>query len=542
MTYFLLIEIAIIVLIIVIFRHSYFRARLFLQMFQQKGYKLNEYRAWFKSRFSDSIISPPHLFIIPLFLIEISRNVITDTAAAIAVCIFGLFSFSWTSYMRPKNEKKPLVITPRVKRLLVILGLLYAGLLWFALSAGYQSVTFLPEVIIIALLLVVYDMFMPMLVMLAGWLTKPVENMIQEGFKNKARNKLAAMKELKVIAITGSYGKTSTKFVLKTLLSERFNVCYTPGSFNTPMGICKVINNDLQPNHQILILEMGARYKGNITELCNIARPHVSVITNVGKAHLETFGSVDAIAETKGELLLGLHANGTAVINSDDPLVTSMPRRTDTMVIPAGLKTGTIKASDISYDKNGCSFSVIQEGKAPVKVVTPLLGEHNVQNILLGFAVGNHFGLRIETMALAASKLEPVEHRLELKKGHDYTIIDDAFNSNPIGARNAVDVLCRFNEGRRFIVTPGMIELGEEEFEENKTWGMYIGERDVDFVLLIGENQTKPIYEGLLLAGYPESNILIFATFFDARKWLEENRQAGDVILYENDLPDSYNE
>lgn len=511
-------------------------------MFQQKGYKLNEFRAWFRSRFSDNIIAPPHLFIIPLFLIEISRNVITDTSAAIAICIFGLFSFSWTSYMRPKNEKKPLVITPRVKRLIVVLGLLYAGLLWFALSAGYSSVKFIPEVTIIALLLVVYDMLMPIWVMFAGWITKPIENIIQEGFKNKARKKLAAMKDLKVIAITGSYGKTSTKFVLKTLLSERFNVCYTPGSFNTPMGICKVINNDLQPNHQILILEMGARYKGNITELCNIARPHVSVITNVGKAHLETFGSVEAIAETKGELLLGLHANGTAVLNSDDSRVTSMPRRTDTKVIPAGLKTGKFKAADISYDKNGCSFSVIQEGNSPVNVSTPLLGEHNVQNILLGFAVGSHFGLRLETMALAASKLEPVEHRLELKKGPNYTIIDDAFNSNPVGARNAVDVLCQFNEGRRIIVTPGMIELGDEEYEENKAWGAYIGERDIDFTLLVGKKQTKPIYEGLISAGYPESNILVFATFFDARKWLEENRKDGDVILYENDLPDSYNE
>src|SRR5690606_37317585 len=138
------------------------------------------------------------------------------------------------------------------------------------------------------------------------------------GYIKQAQKKLKSMPDLLIIAITGSYGKTSTKFALATILSERFSVCFTPGSYNTPMGICKVINNDLQPNHQILVLEMGARYEGNIRELCDIAHPNIAILTNIGIAHLETFGSEDVIARTKGELIDALNPGDTAIDNGDD--------------------------------------------------------------------------------------------------------------------------------------------------------------------------------------------------------------------------------
>jgi UDP-N-acetylmuramoyl-tripeptide--D-alanyl-D-alanine ligase len=332
------------------------------------------------------------------------------------------------------------------------------------------------------------------------------------------------------------------KFILKTILQERFSVCYTPGSFNTPMGICKVINNDLQPHHQILILEMGARYKGNIAELCRIATPDVSLVTVVGKAHLETFGSVENIARTKGEILEGLGRNGTAILNSDDERVMNMPRRDDITLIKAGLKTGLFEVSGISYDRQGSRFQVRTPEGETAEIRSRLLGEHSIQNLMFGLATGRHFGLRLSTMALAAGRIEPVEHRLELKPAGDITIIDDAFNSNPTGARNAVDVLADFDSGRRIIITPGMVELGEEEEAENQALGAYIGKSGIDAVYLVGKQRTRPIQQGLQEAGYPEAQIRVFASFYEARDYLNAHQQPGDVVLLENDLPDVYDE
>jgi len=442
--------------------------------------------------------------------------------------------------MHNEKQKKPLSFTPRMKRLSGTLFLLYAGIAFLSVKAGYGGPHVLPDLVILSLIWILADILLPLLILFSAMLMSPVESNIQEGFKKQARKKVASMKNLKIIAITGSYGKTSTKFILKTLLAERYNVCFTPGSYNTPMGICKVINNDLQANHQILILEMGARYKGNIRELCEIARPHVSMVTNVGQAHLETFGSVDAIAETKSEILSGLHQNGTAVINSDDKRVAAMPIRDDVAVVRAGLKTGIFEVGDIMYDRNGCRFTITDSDGISATVETRLLGEHNIQNIVQCFATARHFGIRTETMALAASKIEPVEHRLNLIQNGETTIIDDAFNSNPIGARNAVDVLSKFTGGRRILVTPGMVELGEIEKEENRKWGVHIGKSGIDLVILIGKERTKPILSGIDEAEYPRDNVLIFESFFDARKWLTENQISGDIILYENDLPDVY--
>jgi UDP-N-acetylmuramoyl-tripeptide--D-alanyl-D-alanine ligase len=317
-------------------------------------------------------------------------------------------------------------------------------------------------------------------------------------------------------------------------------VCFTPGSFNTPMGITKVINDDLDATHQILILEMGARYAGNIDELCRIARPDVSVFSNVGIAHLETFGTQTAIAETKGAIIRHLPPGGTAVVNADDSLVMGQANRTDISVMAVGLHKGRLRAEDIRYDATGCHFTVTDGTDKSVRVSSRLLGAHNVQNILLGFGVGLTFGLRLETMALAASRIEPVEHRLELKSAGPYTIIDDAFNSNPVGAANAVEVLRSFTGGRRAIVTPGMVELGDVEADENRRFGEAIGRSGIELAILVGLERSKPIAEGIRATGFPEDRIRIEASLFTANEFLRTWLQEGDVVLYENDLPDVY--
>ncbi|MFW6348534.1 MAG: Mur ligase family protein, partial [Cyclonatronaceae bacterium] len=533
MAYLFFVELLVLFFFAAVLRHSYTRGLLFLHQFQQKGYKPNEYSQHIFGQQLAAFVSKAHLFVVPLFLLGLADEWLTETAFTLLVSIFGFVFFLPVGYMNREKPKKPLVFTPRLNRQLAVLIVLYMALAGAGIYIGMQLRVLLPDITIMALFWLLADMLMPLLVLLAGFITRPVERRIQEGFKRQARQKIARMPDLKIIAITGSYGKTSVKFILKTILEERFSVCYTPGSFNTPMGICKVINNDLQSHHQILILEMGARYKGNIAELCRIATPDVSVVTIVGKAHLETFGSVENIAKTKGEILQGLREGGTAVLNSDDERVMNMPLREDVSVIKAGLKTGIFELSEVGYDHEGSRFQVSTPEGETAEIRTRLLGGHSVQNLLFGLAVGRHFGLRLSTMALAATRIEPVEHRLELKPAGDITIIDDAFNSNPVGARNAVDVLARFDSGRRIIITPGMVELGAEEEAENRALGRHIGHSGIDAVFLVGPERTRPIQEGLREAGYPEAQIQVFSSFYEARDYLNTHKKPGDVVLLE---------
>jgi UDP-N-acetylmuramoyl-tripeptide--D-alanyl-D-alanine ligase len=523
--------------------HSWFRARYFFQVIQQNGYHINEYAGWLRKNWSGKLIGNAHAIIIPIFLIEVFGSRLTMTSITLILFFFAAFLFLPGRSEYTGLQKKPIVFTPRMIRMALPAGIMYA---FFPLLGYVQAMRMAfptPDALILTFSFILADMLLPLYILLAAILLQPVEKMIQNGFKRRARKKLASMPDLRVVAITGSYGKTSTKFIIKTLLQERYNVCYTPGSYNTPMGICKVINNDLNAQHQVLILEMGARYEGNIDELCDIARPDVSVVTNVGKAHLETFGSVEAIARTKGALVRNLKHGGSAILNADDPLVASMAAgRQDITVITAGIDKGMFRASDISYDENGCRFTVTMPEGETAEITTGLLGVHNVQNMLLGLATGHVFGLRTATMQVAAKRVEAVEHRLELKHSNGLLVIDDAFNSNPVGARNAVDVLARFRTGRRIIITPGMVELGEEEEQENRAFGRHIGNAGLDLVILVGHERSKPIMEGLREAGFRGQEVRVVSSLFEAREILAGFAREGDVVLYENDLPDIYNE
>jgi len=356
------------------------------------------------------------------------------------------------------------------------------------------------------------------------------------------------MPDLKVIAITGSYGKTSTKFIIDAFLKERYRVCTTPGSYNTPMGICKVINNDLETNHQVLILEMGARYTGNIKELCDIAKPDISVITNVGVSHLETFGSKEAVANEKATLARELKPGGKLILNGDDPVVLQMGEsRSDINRIITG-ENGAIRAENVETGPSGTSFDLnwLDEDDKVTdseKIATSLLGIHNVQNILLGAAVALELNLRLPTIRIAASQMKPVEHRLELKQRNGITVIDDAFNSNPQGAKNAVEILASFNTGRKILITPGMVELGELEEKENHKFGELIAIHEIDLAILVGHERTIPIKEGIESARKSDSpEVKIADTLFEANEMMSNYVRKGDVVLYENDLPDSYNE
>lgn len=566
-----------------------YRFRYHLQMCQQNGYKPAEIAHWQRQYLRAKVLTAEHLYfgLVLLVLLFFLSPGLTHTAVAILLSLFVLFWFGSPRRYRAKDEKKPLVMTPRAWRLTATAGaltgivLLTGGLISvlkeipsLGLSLRYTGgPELLADPYFLFFSLLVSDLLIPGFLLLSSLLVLPVETRIQNGFKKQAMAKLASAPDLKVIALTGSYGKTSTKFMVSTLLEERYSVCTTPGSYNTPMGICKVVNQDLTPSHRYLILEMGARYEGNIEELCDLARPDISIVTTVGPAHLETFGTIETIAHEKAALVRRVSPNGIVILNGDQPLTAQMANlREDVTIISATLDSvkarnsqhPVVAAENVRYTRNGCEFELLlcnldtlRSGSSMVDAVsaspnTPstctsvhvqlrLLGEHNVMNFLLAAGAAAALGLRGETIAIAAQRIKPVEHRLEMKERNGRIILDDAFNSNPVGAKNAVDVLMAVEGGKKVLITPGMVELGDLQDELNREFGRQIAQAAPDQVLLVGPRQTQPILEGILETN-PSQSVKQVRTLFEANDWIDSYTSAGDVILYENDLPDSYNE
>ncbi len=524
------------------------RTRFFLHIFQLEGYQPRGYLDWFKARSGRVFFRLSHkVGLVILAAASMGMAFISPFWTALIALPAWAAAFASSRLYRSHNKKKPLAYTPRLQRLAGAVTTLLVVPIAAGAAIGIKyrlrgAIAYLAG-------LFLADLLAPLGVLLGGILTRPAERRVHERFKRQSREKLRARPDLKIVGVTGSYGKTSTKFIIAELLRQRSNVLATPSSYNTPMGLCLVINEKLKPEHQVLIAEMGIRHRGDMDELCGIIRPHTGVVTSIGVAHLESMGSIDAIAQEKGRMLECLSSGpnspgGAAVLNIDDARVEAMATRLGDetriwRVSVEGNKAADITASDVRYGPEGAAFVVRDDTGSEAQFQTKLLGKHNVLNILLGVAVARDEGLRLRQIARAAARIEPVEHRLQLRKEGGVTIIDDAFNSNPVGARNAVDILGAFDTGRRIIITPGMVEMGERQDEENRTLGKHMAGH-VDLAILVGERQTAPIRAGLQEASFPGENKQVVASLSEARSFLRSVQEPGDVVLYENDLPDQY--
>ncbi len=456
---------------------------------------------------------------------------VRDIAFALAV-----IGAAWLLRKRLKAgaEKKPFRMTARVKRLVVCLGLVIAG-------ASLLCGVILRPVGVDAVLLSLVPLALPIWVLLAALLAWPVERLIYELYFRDARRKLLADDRLIRIGITGSYGKTSTKFILRDMLSQKYNVLATPDSFNTPMGITSIIRSRLAPSHQVFIAEMGARHPGDIKELCRLVHPTIGVLTSVGPQHLDTFGTIERIRNTKYDLIRSLPEDGLAVFADDGGIVSGLYEETAKPKLLANREDADAWASDITTDGQGSSFTLHLRYREPFRCTTLLLGRHNIANITLAAAAAAHLGVSSRQLQAAISGLRPVDHRLQIvSAANGVTVIDDAFNTNPVSSKAALDVLRGF-EGRRIIVTPGMVELGAEEARYNREFGEYMADC-VDLALLVGPHHTEPIREGLIGKGFDPEAIRTFRTLQEAVDALHALNQPGDVVMYENDLPDSYTE
>lgn len=442
--------------------------------------------------------------------------------------------------------KKPLVMTQRATRLYRANFIISAALAALPSILVYSiSGSLIMGIIVLAALIGAVFYYQPIIMALSTMAMKPIEDNINMGYYRAAQNKVKSRADLEVVGITGSFGKTSTKFIVGTILSQRFNVLNTPESYNTPMGLSKVINNDLSDDHQVFVAEMGAKTIGEIREVAQLAQPRIGILTSIGPVHIETFKNIDNIMKTKYELIEELPTDGVAVFNYDNEYIRKLADKTFKEKMLYGLENVEdldMYAEDIIVSEKGSEFTLRDRAGNSVRCRTKLLGKHNIYNLLAGACASKILGLSFEEISMGIEKVEPVEHRLNLiESANGVIIIDDAFNSNPVGTKAALEVLSQFKEGRKIIVTPGMIELGEMEESANHEFGVNIG-KVCDYVILVGEQRTRPIYDGLMDTSFNQSNIFVVNNLQEATEQIGKITKPRDVVLFENDLPDNYSE
>lgn len=446
--------------------------------------------------------------------------------------IIGLAAYAvlFLVYIWADNKvalRTPLTVTPRLKRLYVVLFLVTAVLVYLAVvllnfadalwgNSIFNLLRYTP--------LAAFALLQAPLVLLANLIAKAYETPHNKKYVRRAKAKLAASK-IKVIGITGSYGKTSTKKILTDILSVKYRVLSTPRSHNTPLGIALSVNAAALDEYDIFIAEMGARHLGDIDELCGICPPDYSLITGICPQHLESFGSEENIVKAKAEILA--HTKEKTVIAADCY---------DLFAAYACAKERESCLSDVVCDCTGTAFTLTLGGQSK-RVKTVLLGAHAAHNVALAAQLAFSLGMDLDEIAAAVEKLDYIEHRLQLIQSNGVNILDDGYNSNVKGAAAALDVLRSFG-GRKIVVTPGLVELGVLETSENKELGKKLV--GLDLVILVGDTLIGPVKEGYLEGGGDGEKLKIRPNLAAAQEELKEFIGQGDTVLFLNDLPDIY--
>lgn len=432
---------------------------------------------------------------------------------------------------RKKLSKKGLVFTKRLNRILYlnIFSFFVFVLLIYILIPNF-----------ILLLISLYLFILPLIILTFNLIILPLEITINNYYFNDAVKKIDKLKPF-IIAITGSYGKTSTKFFINQMLQNQFKTLMTPESYNTAMGITKVIRNNLNEDDKIFIVELAENEVGGFKRLLKLIRPNISVVTSVGIQHFEEFGKEEKIYK-EIDYFINHSINSSdcknIFLNGDDKFLSKyLNSKIKKCSIEKELDFyGIIIESNLS----GSKFKLINK-ENEILCETKIIGKENLRNIVIASSIAYNMGLSFNEISESIRKLEPPPHRLNIIDNGTIIVIDDAYNSNPVGARMAIDLLSKHNKGRRIIITPGFIDLGKKEFDENKKLGEYMKEK-VDYVLLVGGKRTKPIFDGLIKENFSKENIFIFKNFFEANDFLKKFLKPNDAILFENDLPEIFEE
>jgi UDP-N-acetylmuramoyl-tripeptide--D-alanyl-D-alanine ligase len=520
------------------------RLHFMLHLFQLEHYEPARLRVWVRRRNARVDGTLLGATVAAGALLTVLAAADADLAVLIAGVAAGVVLAGFGHRIIGRPQTKPLVFTARARRLfaaalaipalvlvLAAVAVLAGAPAWVAAAIGTAT----------AMLGVVAA---PELLFAANIAVRPIQELDNRRFVRRAEAKLAEIDPL-VVGITGSFGKTTTKVCVAAVAELRGPAYATPASYNTFLGVVRAINEGLTARHRTLIAEMGAYRLGDVAELCDLVHPKIGILTAIGPAHLERFGSLDAIEQAKGELAEGIPADGTFITTADDQRCRRTTERTQARVIlfsAAGSETADLRAERIEMAEGTTRFTM-RHGTEEVTVRSKLLGRHNVANLLAAAAVGVGLDLPLSAIGRALSRVSPPAHRLApiLNRQAGIVVIDDAYNSNPVGAAAALEVLASHEAQRRLLVTPGMVELGDREAEENERFGTQAA-AVCDLIVLVGEQRSRPIRAGLTAADFPDDRIHVVANSSEAEALLARTTRRGDVVLFENDLPDLYAE
>ena len=503
-------------------------------IYQLEYYKHNRYKLWRKKnpeaviKIRDICLLFSGLFLIINFRVGVILNL-----------VFSIFLwFSRDIY----PEKTKLNWTRRIKitySISIIVFLVFVGLVNMFGVKGLESQINVAS-------LAIMNFIVAIITILTMYFLIPISDFIQifENIKNKkfykqAKTKLKSMPDLKIVGITGSYGKTSVKNILATILKQKYNTFMTPGNFNTLLGVQRSINEHLKPTDEVFICEMGAKEVGSIAKICELVEPQMGILTAIGPQHLETFGSLNNIKRAKMELINSIPDEGTRIVNFENENIRDAVEEKD--VVKYGLdKKDEFYAYNIEITDKGSKFDIHTPDGDIKEIRTKLIGKLNIINIVGAVAAAINLGVSQEDVKTGLRLLNPVNHRLELNKYQDGSmIIDDAYNSNIEGAANAFQTLKLFKNKFKIIVTPGLVDLGNESEKYNIEFGRRAA-GCADLYILVGEKQAKAIKKGLLEEEVPEEKICVVSTINNAIQKYNEYEASNRVVLLENDLPDNY--
>lgn len=515
------------------------RMHVLLQMLQQEHYENARLYVWLRrgaGRLELSLATVVGVSGLVVALLGELSPVVALLAAGFGAGLSVLRAWrTWT-----RRQVKKLVFTGRAKRLFAVAGTLAAIPLFFGLwlvEARYLAVAL--GCVGAALMLAA-----PWSLTAANVLLRPYQRAENNRYIRAARHKLEEIAPL-VIGISGSFGKTTTKACVAAALAPNGPSHPTPASFNSELGVVRAINEGLERHHDTFVVELGAYRIGDIAQICGLVAPRIGILTNLGPAHLERFGSMDAIEQAEGELADSLPSDGLFVTRADDERCRRVAcERAGCRVLLFSTKPhpqADLWAEDIAIGSGGTEFTMCwRDGRDETRVRSRLLGEPNVANLLAAAAVASDLGITGPQVARALKRVTPPKHRLStiVNAEAGIIVIDDSYNSNPIGAIAALDVLRAHDASRRILVTPGIVELGQDAERENQRLGEAAA--DVCDICILSGPLAEHIRAGLTGAGFDGGQIVMAADGPAAHAAVAELGRRGDVFLFENDLPDVY--